>query len=401
MATNYDPKTYHRLFGAKRTRAVYYAKDFADYMLMLVGTVGVLALVYGPRNPVAFVGYALCAFMAVSFVLRHGVAAAVPLIVRRPQDVLYMLVYKLMNVKGPYLAAVAVLAIEFAFVAMTPNLPHFSEQMRTVGIYLFFLHLIGVTVYRTAILVSHLRKRELIREVLMQTAWRKVVHEKTNVAFEVFHAYFTGVLTHIVLVGPWYFIITHTKYSLLFLPVALVMNFLVHRRWLRKFNEWFYRDHWLGDNAEIEFVYLHGPHHDAIPSGLIGVSGNGYLEGFLRHTLGAPTPFYNPAFSAMMYTIDVKIDIDLHQYIPGIFPKISRDFMRTIQHSTHHYGRLEPYGFGMKLNLPGVTDEYKRQFSSYPDEVVNSIEIDEALTGFKWDNPTQEQTLKLYDKYQP
>jgi hypothetical protein len=36
----------------------------------------------------------------------------------------------------------------------------------------------------------------------------------------------------------------------------------------------------------------------------------------------------------------------------------------------------------------------------YPDEITNSIRLDEELTGFKWDNPIQQRTLSLYDKYQ-
>jgi len=395
-----DPIKFHQMYGVRKPRTVYYSKDFLDYSLMVAVTAALIGVSYGFGHAISIVGYALCAWMLVVFMIRHGVELSVPLILRRPQDLLYMFLYKLRNIKPVYLVAVSVLLAENVFVYFTPSLPHYSQLLGKVAVYLFFIHLGLLTGYRTVILFSHLRKKELVREVLMQTPWKKVINEKTNITLEIFHAYFTGVLTHVALVAPWYIIITHVKYSAIFLPVALLLNVLVHKKWLKTFNYWFYRDHWLGHNSEIEFIYSHGPHHDVIPSGLIGVSGNGFLEGFMRHTIGAPTPFYNPAFSALMYSIDVKIDIDLHQYIPGIYPKISRQYMQTIQHSTHHFGRLEPYGFGMKIDQPEVTDEYRQQFGSYPDEVTNSASIDETLTGFKWKNPIHEMTLKLYDKYQ-
>jgi hypothetical protein len=56
----------------------------------------------------------------------------------------------------------------------------------------FYIHLLYITIYRTAILVSHLAKKELIREVLMQTPWKRVITEKTNMTLEITHAYATG-----------------------------------------------------------------------------------------------------------------------------------------------------------------------------------------------------------------
>src|SRR5262249_28348925 len=137
-------------------------------------------------------------------------------------------------------------------------------------------------VYRTVILIAHLAKRELVREVLMQTPWQRTIKAKTNMTLEILHAYGTGVLTHIVLLAPWYMVIKYSRFSVIFLPVVCLINVIVHLKWMQRYNGWFYRDHWLGHNSELEFVYLHGTHHDAIPSGLIAVSENGFLEGFLR-----------------------------------------------------------------------------------------------------------------------
>jgi hypothetical protein len=130
------------------------------------------------------------------------------------------------------------------------------------------------------------------------------------------------------------------------------------------------------------------------------VAENGLLEGFLRFTIGAPASFYNPVISSIFLTMEIKSDIDLHQYIPGVFPRMPRRWMEIAQHSTHHYGLLAPYSIGMKLDLPGVSEELRKANSRFPDEVTNSIRLDEELTGFKWDNPIQRKILSLYDKYQ-
>ncbi len=98
--------------------------------------------------------------------------------------------------------------------------------------------------------------------------------------------------------------------------------------------------------------------------------------------------------------MEIKSDIDVHQYIPGVFPRMPRKWMEIAQHSTHHYGMLAPYSMGMKLDRPDVSEALKKSNSRYPDEFTNSIRLDEALTGFKWDNPIQRRTLSLFDKYQ-
>jgi hypothetical protein len=206
-------------------------------------------------------------------------------------------------------------------------------------------------------------------------------------------------LAHIALIAPWYLVITHTSYSVIFLPVACLINVIVHMKWLRAVNAWFYRDHWLGHNSELEFLYLHGMHHDAIPSALIAVGENGFLEGFMREALGAPIPFYNPGVSFLFITYEVEHDMRTHQYIPGVFPKLARNFVMVNQHSTHHFGQLPPYSFALKVDQPGLSEKFKKAIGRLPDELRNSIKLDEDLTGFQWDNPTYRKTLSLYDTY--
>jgi hypothetical protein len=391
---------FHKLYGIRRARIGYQKRDFLDYILMIALSALAVGLSYGVDRVMSIVGLALCVLMLPTFIARHGVEFRVPLILKRPQDVLYMLVYKLQNLRPMYFITLGLLLLENVLIAATPNLPHHVELMRTIAFYLFYTHFISITIYRTAILVAHLAKKELVREVLMQTPWKRIINEKTNITLEIAHAYCTGALTHIILIAPWYLVISYFNFSMVFLPLVCVINVIVHWKWIKALNAWFYRDHWLGHNSEFEFIYLHGPHHDAIPSGMIAVAENGYLEGFLRFTVGAPATFYNPVISFVVYTLEIKSDIDVHQYIPGVFPRMPRKWMEIAQHSTHHYGMLAPYSMGMKLDRPGVSEALKKSNGRYPGEFTNSIRLDEELTGFQWDNPIQRRILSLYDRYQ-
>lgn len=394
-----DPAFYHKLYGTRKLKVTYYGSDFLDYALMILLSALVISFCYGPRSIMAIAGLALCFFMLMAFVVRHGIIIRAPVIVRKPEEILYMLIYKVQNLRPIYFIAVALLALENLWIAATPTLPHHVGLMQRIGLYLFFLHFILITVFRTASLVDHLIKRELVREVLVQTAWKRTVKEKTNIVLEIIHAWCTGVLTHIVSLAPWYLIITSLHFSVIILPVTCAAGFLIQLKWYQLFNSWFYRDHWLGHNSELDFIYLHGPHHDAIPCGMIALAENGFLEGFLRFIIGSPVAFYNPITSFLVYTFDIKTDIELHQYIPGIFPRLSRGQIESTQHSTHHYGPIEPYSLGSK-ELHEPEEVVKRHKWLFPEELRNAIKLDEELTGFRWDNATYRQTLRLWDKYQ-
>ena len=390
----------HKLCGERKPRVAYYAKDFLDYLLMIVLAAIVVGLAYGVRHPMAVTGFGLCAFAVAAFIVRHGVEIRIPLLLRRPQDLFFMVLYKLQNMRPMYPVALVLLLLENVVIAATPNLPHYSDAMRVGALTLFYIHVLSITAYRTVILFAHLQKKELVREVLMQTPWKRVVGGGTNITLEIVHAYATGLLSHILLVAPWYVVITHARFSLLFVPVTAFSCAMIHWKWLQQYNSWFYRDHWLGHNAELEFLYLHGPHHDAIPSALIAVADSGFIEGFLRFAVSSPVAFYDPLITFAVYMYDVKSDVDLHQYIPGVYPRLSRRILEVFQHSTHHYGRLEPYGLAMKIDQPQIAESYKRRFAKLPDTMTNSFKLDEALNGIEWDNPTHVQTMRLWDRYQ-
>jgi hypothetical protein len=338
--------------------------------------------------------------MLVAFPMRHGVALRAPLLLRRPQDLLYMVIYKVQNIAPMYLLGIAVFVLDNCVIWLTPGLPHHTGLMRAIALDLFYAHFILIASYRTVILVTHLHRRDIVRAVLMKTSWKSVIARQPNIPFQILHAYCTGMLTHIILIAPWYIVMTHCLYSVITLPVVFMLNVAIHARYMRSLSAWFYRDHWLNHNSELEFLYLHGTHHDAIPSGLIGVSGNGHLEGFVRHTLGNPAPFYSPPAAFLLYTLEVIQDINNHQYIPAIFPKLPRRFHEVSQHSTHHFGRLEPYSIALKLNRPHDGTRQRRSWQFPPEELLNSIALDEQLNGFQWDNPQYRRFLELIDEFQ-
>lgn len=390
----------HHLYGPAKRRIFYKKSDFADYMLMLIICSAVLAVAFQTAPYLLAPGQLLCAFMAFSFPLRHGAAMQVPLIVRRPLDVLYMLVYKVRNIKPMLVVAIAVLAFDNLFIAATPDWPHHTELMRKAAVSLFYAHFVLVSLYRTVILLAHLRHRERVRDVLMQTSWKGALDSQPNVTLHIVHAYATGLLTHLVLLAPWYVVVTHVQYSLVTLFFVSIANVAGHLQHMHIYSRWFYRDHWLAHNCEFDFVYLHGTHHDAIPCGLIGVSGNGFLEGVLRDTTGNPMAFYSPLIAFLLHTAEVIQDMRMHQYIPGVYPILPRQVHEVSQHSTHHFGRLEPYSIGLRMVSPADPPRKKKWRGFPPEEILNSIALDEKLNGFEWDNPRYRHFLEIYDRYQ-
>ncbi len=397
-----DPASFHNLYGMKRRqRIAFRQKDFLDYVLMIGMCAALIWFAYGGLHPLCMAGLALCAYMIVAFPIRHGVQWSVPILVSRPQDALLSLVHKFRNLHWPMLVAVALLALENGVIYLTPNLPHKVELMHQIALWLLYIHFALITGYRTAILIVHLVKRAFVREVLMQSHWKMHLQKQPSITLEIVHAYFVGMLTHIVYLVPWFLVIRFLDFSLVLLPVTCVAAALIQRIHVKTLSAWFYRDHWLGHNSEFDFVYLHGTHHDAIPSGLIAVAGNGFFEGFFRGALAFPIPFYNPIMAALYYTVDVKIDIDMHQYIPALFPRIPREVYEITHHSTHHFGRAEPYGFGIKIDQPGVSEETRKRFKALPDELKYSLDLDTQLTGYEWDHDSHKWFMALVDKYQP
>jgi hypothetical protein len=395
-----DPKYFHRTYGEQTKRISYKTRDFIDYIIMSILCSAVIYFSYGAEHFITIVGLVLSAYMIIVFPIRHGWQIEIPVIIKRPRDILFTIIYKLQNIKAVYLFAISFLLLENHLIYLTPTLPHNTALMHEIALYLFYLHLIGITIYRTYILYVHLCKKELVREVLTQTSWKRVILNQPNITLEILHAYFTGLLTHLILIAPWFIVITYAKYSVIFLPVIVVINIFTEAKFIKVINLWFYRDHWLGHNVEVDFVYLHGTHHDAIPSALIGVAGNGLLEGFMRHSLGSPAPFFNPIVSAIVYSVVVQQDMEGHQFIPGLYPTANIEFQKINQHSMHHFGKLAPYGIASNVDQADVNEKFKARYKIFPDEFKNAIKLDEQLAGYEWYNAKYKKYLDLVAKYE-
>src|SRR6266705_1055404 len=148
-----DATKFHKLYGVKRQRITYHNKDFLDYVIMILMSAALIRFAYGANHAVSIIGWVLCAFMVATFPMRHGVQFRTPLILTRPQDILYSLIHKLQNIKPAYFVAIGVLILENYIIVLTPRLPHNVELAHTIALCLFWRHFILMSSYRTAILI--------------------------------------------------------------------------------------------------------------------------------------------------------------------------------------------------------------------------------------------------------
>lgn len=74
------------------------------------------------------------------------------------------------------------LVLENYLIYLTPGLPHNLDLMHSIAVYLFYAHFGLITVYRTIILGAHLYKKEHVREVLMESAWKTRVAKPRSIS---------------------------------------------------------------------------------------------------------------------------------------------------------------------------------------------------------------------------
>ena len=107
-----DPAVFHQLYGVRKPRIGYVKRDFLDYVLMAGLSGLVIVLCYGGKQLMGAAGLVLCGFAVVTFGIRHGVELAVPVLFRRPQEILHIILYKLQNLRDVYFIALGVLLLE-------------------------------------------------------------------------------------------------------------------------------------------------------------------------------------------------------------------------------------------------------------------------------------------------
>jgi len=233
-----------------------------------------------------------------------------------------------------------------------------------------------VTAFRVVILVAHLLRASVVREVLENSTQKKTI-ANISIRQHIFQAFVTGMVAHLSLVAPAILFFMWTNPSIL-REGLLIAGFFLWRtiaRPLKKRNliekpgiiahRLFYDNHRLAHQSRFFFTVFHGHHHDAIPSALIGsASGTGFLENVDR-TLTWLEPLNSIVVMQFGWSYSIAFDMVVHQYIPGVFPFARWTVIGRAHHITHHFGGARPLGM--------IYDTY--------------IEARDMNTGYKPDNP--------------
>jgi len=233
-----------------------------------------------------------------------------------------------------------------------------------------------VTAFRVAILIAHLLRASVVREVLENSTQKKAI-AKFSIQQHLYQAFVTGMVAHLSLVAPVVLFYMWTSPSIL-REALLLAGFLLWRaiaRLLEKRNliekphitlhRQFYDNHKLAHQSRFYFTVFHGHHHDAIPSSLIGsAGGTGFFENVDRALMWA-TPLYSIVARNLLWVYSISIDMVVHQYIPGVFPFAKVTVTARAHHVTHHFGSALPLGM--------IYDAY--------------IEAHDMNNGYKPDNP--------------
>jgi hypothetical protein len=233
-----------------------------------------------------------------------------------------------------------------------------------------------VTAFRVAILIAHLLRASVVREVLENSAQKKAI-AKFSIQQHILQAFVTGMVAHLSLVAPFVLFYMWTNPSVL-REGLLVAGYFLWRtisRPLKKrnlieksgiiYHRLFYNNHRLAHRSRFFFTVFHGHHHDAIPSALIGsAGGTGFLENVDR-TLTWLDPLNSVVVQQFDTVYSMVIDMVVHQYIPGVFPFAKVTVTGRAHHVTHHFGSALPLGM--------IYDAY--------------IEAHDMNNGYKPDNP--------------
>ena len=212
-----------------------------------------------------------------------------------------------------------------------------------------------VTAFRVVILIAHLLRASVVREVLENSAQRKAI-AKISIRQHIFHAFVTGMVAHLSLVAPAVLFYRWTNPTIL-REGLLIVGFCLWKavaRPLEKRNiiekqgrilyRLFYDNHALAHRSRFFFTVFHGHHHDAIPSALIGsAGGTGFLENVDR-TLTWLDPLNSVVVGQLEWLYSIAFDMVVHQYIPGVFPPAKVTVIGTAHHVTHHFGSALPLG---------------------------------------------------------
>eukprot|EP00756_Hemistasia_phaeocysticola_P045985 Hpha_TRINITY_DN19744_c0_g1::TRINITY_DN19744_c0_g1_i1::g.21853::m.21853 len=373
---SYHPEGWHHSLHSKpKTRMSYNGADVGDYAFMLLATHTVAIAFFGEDHPFIPLSMWACVILFCLFPVRHGATWRVPLVLSAPWELVEgVLLYRVRNIRPAPLVAVGTACLEQAVIAATPHWPHYSEEYQAAAWAMFYGVFALVTAVRVVALMAHVWKRGHVFEFLADTHWGSKLGTKGGARglADLSHAFCTGVSCHLLAMCPLYLMLS-LPCSVVVLPFRLAVDACMLQQWWGgDFADWLYRDHWVCHHSEAAFVYLHAPHHDAIPVSLMAAHDTGMLEGFLRFAIGQPDAYLNPLLAVAIFGFSVVADMVFHQYVPGVFPYSSNVVRYGHHHMEHHFLSLHPLG-------PG--------FEHPPDgNLSNDVRIDQRLGGYKPDN---------------
>jgi hypothetical protein len=208
-----------------------------------------------------------------------------------------------------------------------------------------------ITAFRVAVLVAHWLRAAQVRDVLMCSPIR---HQLGRISVHVLiaQAFITGLLSHLCLMAPSALFLSNSHPSWLreALLTAAAGTVFLAGRFLRRENELvryyrlFYQNHRTAHDSRFMFTVLHGPHHDAIPSALIGsAGGTGFLENGDRAITWLDM-LDSVTITQFNWARNIVVDMLFHQYIPGVFPFSKGVVKGGVHHVAHHFGSLRPLG---------------------------------------------------------
>jgi hypothetical protein len=363
-----------------KQQRVYIVYRKVDFLLYLFGLVAFGALASVALHGPVEIGltYAALAYLLLWFVKQHGAGWDASCFSAFALGVLELPVYlarltwlHAKNLRLPVLLFVVALAGEAAVKRWLPD----SRWNDLVPYYwIFAIHFIALTTFRTIVLVAHLRGASTVRGVLESapSTWRPLI-KRFSVAGLCTHAYVTGVITHLAawipvlilwrLTNPTWtreailfsvavvYRLTHAKLRGRSVPDVLHQLLFADERSLGRIVVTFQVAHEISHRSRFNFTIFHGHHHDAIPSSLIGSAGGTGIGESMERNVYFGWLTWSCLAVGLVHSYAVVFDMLGHQFIPGVFPYSSSIVRRRRHHVVHHYGKLQPVG--LTGNEPG------------------------------------------------
>jgi hypothetical protein len=261
-----------------------------------------------------------------------------------------------------------------------------------------------VTLFRVIILIAHLLRASVVREVMERSPQKKMI-AVLSIHNHIFQAFVTGMVAHLCLVAPCVLVFTWTKPSNLrealliagYVLWRVIATPLRTRKILAKpgviANRLVYQNHSLAHQSRFYFTIFHGHHHDAIPSALLGsAAGTGFFENADRGLIWLD-PLNSIVIVQLEWAYMIAFDMVVHQYIPGVFPFAKTTVMGTSHHVAHHFGSALPLG----IVFYGYIDPNDMKNGYKPDNAVTRWFLSEVELREKIDPERARKFLSLND----